>query len=76
MWKAVVAAVVLGLVPAPVRMQLEPSVPVMLFPSYLGQEEFCSYVLICSGDLLAEQGFAQTAILFSCGEKGWLDQAS
>ena len=70
-----VAAAVLGLVPACKHAARELSVPVMPFLSYAGLEEFHSSVLICLGDLL---GFvAQAAILFSCGEKvGWIKPVS
>ena len=57
MWKVLAAAAaVLGLVPACMHAAHELSVPVMPFPSYEGPEEFHSSVLICLGDLLAEQG--------------------
>lgn len=63
--KAVAAAAVLGLVPACMHAAHEPSVPVMLFPSYTGPEEFQSSVLICLGDLLAEQGCLLKQLFFS-----------
>lgn len=43
----------------------------------MGPEEFHRSVLICLGDLLAEQFVAQTAILFSSREKvGWIRPVS
>lgn len=75
--KAVAAAAVLGLVPACMHAAHEPSVPVMLFPSYTGPEEFefCADLL---GRFISRAGFvAQTAILFSCGEKvDWIKPVS
>lgn len=56
------AAAVLGLVPACMH---EPSVPVMPFLSYVGPEEFHSSVLICLGDLLAEQSLLLKQLFFS-----------
>lgn len=65
MWKGVAAAAVLGLVPACMHAAHEPSVSMMPFPSYAGLEEFHSSVLICLGDLLAEQGLLLKQLFFS-----------